>query len=695
MADRIVRTTCGICQIGCGVLVHLDSGRITRLEGDPDNPLNKGHLCPKGLASLEYLYSRDRLRTPLLREGARGEGRWRAASWDETLDVIAGRLGEIKGESGPESVVFMRGAAKGLQDEYLARFANCFGSPNFTSMGYVCFIPRRNASVLTYGFQAIPDFDHTPGLVVVWGENMSETESHIYRRMRGAVRRGTKLCVIDPHRTRAAGEADLWVRLKPGTDLALALGMIHVIIEEGLHDEVFVAEQTVGFEELRAHVVAYTPERVADLTWVDADVVRQLARTYAGSKPAVIQWGNGIDHTPQNFQTARAICILRAITGNLGVPGGELRWTSPPLVERGSTAMSLHDRIPPEVREKRLTGGMKMLPSVFYALQYAAMDAILKKDPYPVRAAYIQGCNALLSIPNARKMHEALSSLDFLVVSDLFMTPTAALADVVLPSVSYLEFDSIQAPPYSLAVVTVQQKVAQMGSARSDYETLRDLAGRLGFGGDFWDTEEECLDFLLKPSGITFEEFRQIAVLEGTRLYRDHERNGFPTPSGKVELYSGRLGNWGFDPLPVFTAEEETGPDMQKSYPLYFTTWKQASFRHSGGRQISSLRAMHQEPVVTLHPQTAEAFGIAAGDMVSVETRRGRIVQKAHIDHDMEPRVIGVDYGWWFPEREKEGLFGWDEANVNVLIDDSGPAGKEMGTPALRAIRCRISKAPE
>jgi anaerobic selenocysteine-containing dehydrogenase len=689
MTDNKIRTTCGICQIGCGAIAHVSEGRVTRIEGDPDHPLNKGRLCPKGYASLEYLYHPDRLRKPLKRVGARGEGKWAAIGWDEALSTIADQLAGARADTGPESVVFIRGAAKGLQDDYLTRFANLFGSPNITSMAHVCFIPRRAASLLTYGFFAIPDFEYPPKCIIVWGENVSETLHHVYDRIMKAVHDGACLIVIDPVQNHIAAKADLWVRVKPGSDLALALGMLHVIIRDNLFDADFVEKQTVGFEELKAHVAPYTPEVVGEMCWIPPETVERVARLYGQGRPAGIQWGNGIDHSVNNFQTSRAISILRAVTGNVGVPGGELEWQLPPIMSRGSVDFSLHDRIPAEMRARRLLGGNTMLPTLFYALPQAVMEAMITGRPYPVKGAFIQGCNPLLTYPDARKVHQALKGLDFVVVTDLFVTPTAALADIILPVTTYLEFDSIVTAPYSLAVVSVQQKVTRVPECRSDYEILAVLAQRLGFGESFWESEEACLDYILEPAGITFEEFKCIAVLEGRPQYRTYVRKGFPTPSGKAELLSGRLKAWGFDPLPTYSEDPGKG---QENFPLLLTSGKNTPFRHSGGRQIGSLRKIEEEPLVVLHPETARHYAIEEGDLVTIETLTGRIIQKAIFNKEIDPRVIYVAFAWWFPEEGPSSLYGWDEANLNIIIGAELPYGKELGTPTLRAIACRITK---
>ena len=257
---EIVRSTCSICQIGCGILAHVDGGKVIKVEGDPENPLNEGVLCPKGLASLDYLYHPDRLQRPLKRLGERGEGNWAPISWDEALDTVAGELAKTREKYGAEAVTFIMGSFKGgTQGRHITRFANVFGSPNLAWQGHVCFAPRQEASAITYGSYAIPDFEYPPSAIVVWGKNLLGNLQHVYRRMMKAVERGAKLMVVSPTSVEGMDRADLWIKPRPSSDLALAWGMMNVIIEEGLYDSTFVQHWTVGFNELKAHVQEYTP----------------------------------------------------------------------------------------------------------------------------------------------------------------------------------------------------------------------------------------------------------------------------------------------------------------------------------------------------------------------------------------------------------------------------------------------------
>jgi anaerobic selenocysteine-containing dehydrogenase len=644
---KLVKSTCGICQIGCGILVHVDGDRVTMIEGDPESPLNEGRLCSKGLASLEYLYHPDRLQRPLKRLGKRGEGKWLPISWDEALDMVAGGLAKTRDEYGAESVVFIDGSFKGgFQGTYLRRFANVFGSPNVAGQGHVCM-------------------EH-----------------------------GAKLMVINPTAIDGVERADLWLKPRPGTDLALALGMMNVIINEGLYDKAFVKQWAVGFDQLRDHVQSYAPKKVAEITWVPAELIGQAARFYASSKPACLQWGNAIDHGVNSFQTARALCILRAITGNLEVPGGDVRWL-PTAVDPLAPELTLPEKLSPEMRQRRVTPTGKLLPIFPDVLPQDVIKAVLHEDPYPIRAAYVQGCNPLITYSHAQETRRALLKLDFLAVADMFLTPTAGLADVVLPVATYLEFDGIVSPAYSMPVALVQQGVTRLGECCSDYEILRDLARKLGLGEHFWDTEEQCLDAVLAASGLSFDELRKVGYLIGSRQYRAYKSQGFPTASGKVELYSSQLKEWGFDPLPTYHEGPETAysaPELAQEYPLVLTSGKRGCYRHSGGRQIASLRGNQPGPVTYIHPDTAKRLGIADGDWVHIETKRGRIQQRAMLSSDIDPRVVKVDYAWWFPEDGAADLYGWAKSNVNVLTDNQPPFNPEVGASNMRGLLCRVCK---
>jgi anaerobic selenocysteine-containing dehydrogenase len=708
---RVVKSVCGLCVGNCGVLVTLKEGRVVGIKGDPESPLNRGVLCPIGRASLEYLYHPDRLTHPLKRAGGRGEGKWQQISWDEALSLTAEVLNKLKQEYGPESVSMVHGSAKGSMDTHLVRLANAFGTPNVVCADYVCHIPRVLAAELTFGFFPGADYGYPPACIISWGANDAETHFPRHKDLGRAVNEGAKLIAIDPRETEVAKMAELWLRVRPGSDLALALAMINVVINEGLYDKDFVDRWTVGFDKLKSHVQDYPSEKVVDITWVPADLIVKAARLYATNRPGHIEWGNALDHNVNSFQVSRAISILMAITGNLGVPGGEIeshgsgfRFGDTELSESGvlgrwSAQMELRDKIPREERQNKVGADLNMLPDFRYVLPQSFMKSVLEGDPYRIRAAFVQASNPLSCWPDVQEAYRALKKLDFLAVSDMFMTPTAALADIVFPVASYLEYEGIQMPTNG-AVVQLQQKVAQIGECRSDHEIINELAKKLGLEEYFWDSIDDFWDAILEPVGLTFKEFKKIGLFTGKEKqpnrYRRYEQNGFKTPSGKVELYSSRLKEWGFDPLPSYYEPPETpysDPELAEEYPLIFITWKRKPYRHSGGRQIASLRGSHPEPVIMIHPETANKLGIKGGDWVYVETERGRIRQKATLTAGIDPRVVGVDYGWWFPEKSASEQYGWAESNVNILTNDKPPFNPETGSANLRGFLCKVYKA--
>jgi len=707
---QVVKSVCGLCVGNCGVLVTLEDVKAVGIKGDPDSPLNRGALCPIGRASLEYLYHPDRLAYPLRRTGGRGEGKWQQISWDEAFNLAAEALNKVKQEYGPEVVVMVQGSAKGSMDTHLVRLANAFGTPNVVCAEYVCHMPRVVAAELTFGFFPGADYGYPPACVISWAANDAETHFSRHKGLVQAVNKGAKLIAIDPRETEVTKMADLWLRVRPGSDLALALAMINVIINEGLYDKDFVDKWTVGFDKLKTHVQDYPSEKVADITWVPADLIVKAARLYATNRPGHIEWGNALDHNVNSFQASRAISILMAITGNLGVPGGEVeslgsgyRFGDPESSESGvlgrwSSQMELRDKIPREKRQNRVGADLNMLPDVRYVLPHSLVKSVLGGDRYRIRAAFVQASNPLSCWPDAQEAYEALKKLDFLAVSDMFMTPTAALADLVFPVASYLEFDGIQMPPNG-ALVQLQRKVAQIGECRSDHEIINGLAKKLGLEEYFWGSIDDFWDAILEPVGLTFKEFKKIGLFTGEEeqpnRYRRYEQNGFKTPSGKVELYSSRLKEWGFDPLPTYYEPPETpysDPELAKEYPLIFISWKRKPYRHSGGRQIASLRGSHPEPIIMIHPETADKLGIKEGDWVYIETRRGRIRQKATLTASIDPRVVGVDYGWWFPEKGASELYGWAESNVNILTNDKPPFNRETGSANLRGFLCKVYK---
>ncbi len=543
----------------------------------------------------------------------------------------------------------------------------------------------------------MPDLAGGPECLMLWGNSPNPP-----------LREGAKLIVVNVLEVPAAKHADIWLRPRPGTDLALALGMLNVVVSEGLYDRDFVAKWTVGFEQLERHLRDYPLEQVAEITWVPQEQIAEAARMFADATPGCLWNGNASEDTYNSTQCARAFAILQSICGDLDVPGGtsHVRGT---IVYEGTDRDILRSKLPAEQNVRKLGADAGYFPPdelwdpiVWKPAEIRpqhVVDAILDEKPYPVRVLGIFGSNPMLTWSNSRRVKEALEKVDFLVVADLVMTPTAALADIVLPVASYLETDAVVVARASSGLFHLepQQKVVQLEECRSDLEIIRDLAERLGLGEHFAPDLESLLDLYLEPMGMTFAELRRRpGVVSSEVKYRKYLKEGFGTPSGKVELYSSLCEGWGYEPLPVYHEPEETpmsAPELVDKYPLIFTNEHEPNYVHSQDRHLHNIRKNKPEPLVNIHPDAAARLGISEGDTVFIENRRGRIKQKATLDAGIDPRVVSVGYGWWFPERGEAVLFGWDEANINILTDDSPPYSPEMGSPKMRGFLCKVYRA--
>ncbi len=693
----IIKTHCArMDHGGCGILAHVENGKITKIVGDPDSPISKGFICAKGLAQIERLHHPDRLLYPMKRMGEKGEGKWKRISWDEALDVIAGKIKETIERDGQKAISFAQGTPKGLELLLMIRLANVLNIPNISTPGNICHMPRETASNLTCGFFPIPDYSGPPACVVVWGSNLFQTneEGILGSHLKGAIDQGAKLIVIDPRRTGMASKADLWLRPRPGTDLALALGMLRVMVDEGLYDKTFVENWTQGFPELIDHLRQYPIDRISEITWIPKEQMVQAAHLFSQTRPACIQWGNALEHNLNSVQCARALLTLMALTGNLEQPGGNVNRPGPPILRPGELVQS---KTFPDKKQKILSPEFRLATQMGFVPSPLIVKAILSGKPYPIRMMYLQGGNPLLSYANATETFHAIKQLEFLAVSEIFLTPTAQLADILLPAATHFEFDDIGHYGLPHGFILARPKIIEpQGECWSDSKILNELGKRLGLAQYFWKDMGECLDEILKPARITYDDFKNIGILKGKWEYKSYEKKGFNTPSKKVEIYSQQLKEWGDDPLPTYRELPESPystPELYKEYPLIFTSAKDPFYFHSSYRNVPSLRKLSSDPIVLIHPETASPFGIENGDWVSIETKRGAIQQKAKLDSEIDPRIIILSFGWWFPERKDLDLSGWKESNLNILTDHDSPYDRMIGSTPLRAVPCRIYKA--
>jgi anaerobic selenocysteine-containing dehydrogenase len=704
MSYRIVKSTCRGCHGVCGVLLHIKEGKLVKVTGDPDSPTSRGYLCAKGASAPELLYHPDRLKYPLKRAGSRGGNRWKRITWDEALDTVSAKLLEVKREYGAESIVGARGTGRPYYVMF-HRFLNCLGTPNRLGFAHLCYGPRLVASAMTCGDLPVCDYygfgGVTPECVLVWGCNLTEVgaaDGMCSYQLTRTLKNGAKSIVVDPRKTKLAAGADFWLQIRPGTDAALSLGMLHTIIEEELYDKDFVSKWTIGFPGLIERVKDYPPEKVAGITWVPPDDIKAAARLYATTKPSCLQWGVGIDQGVNNFQTIRSLLLLSGITGNMDVPGGDAFWVPPAGVvaqaPRVNPDIELPDRLPPESKQKMLGGSKYKLSTTMQSREL--IDAALTGKPYPPKALFIMGSNLLVGHSDCLRMVEALRKIDFIAAADLFMTPTTQFADIVLPSASWLETDDVP-DLHMVWCVTARSKIETIGECRDDKQIMFDLAHRMGMEDCFpWHNTTEYCDWLLEGTGMKFEEFKEAGILQGNMQYRKYEKSGFRTPSGKFEIYCSALKDMGYEPLPYYVEPPESpysSPDIFKEYPLIMTTGARIqAYFHTEGRQIESLRRLNPEPEVEIHPDTAQKLGIKNGDWVWIESPRGgRIRQKARLTEGIHPGVVSAQHGWWFPEREP-WEYGFTDSNVNMLTHDM-PCDPQTGSEPWRSFLCRIYRA--
>jgi anaerobic selenocysteine-containing dehydrogenase len=681
---------CHICAGHCSIKVTVEDGRVIDIAPDMESGLSN-ELCPikKGRLSIpEILVHPDRLKYPLKRVGAKGKNKWQRISWDEALDTIAERLSYFKEKYGPESVALGLGEPKGLEFAFAQRFASVFGTPNVVTPGWCCGTPGTLGCNFTIGSGCVPDGEHSPALIVLWGNNIIHTTGGIRREtISSNLESGTKLVVIDPRKIDMASLADLWIRVRPGSDGALAMGLLKVIIEEKLYDKDFVDKWTIGFEQLQEHVKSFSLQDVERVTWVPKEQIEQVARLYAQTKPATIQWGNALDQGANSFQTFRVISIIMAITGNLNVPGGNVFLTPPPYTRPGRFfLLSKFPRKP----ESTAGGEFKLAIRSAFIPSSALLKAILEEKPHPVKAGLFILTDPLISYPDSEETYKALMKLEFMVVFEIFMTPTAALADIVLPVATGMEHDEIGYWPGWYEEVRAHHKVVDPpGEAWPDTKIVNELAKRLGMKEYFWDDDSEALNFWLQPSGLSFEDLKQRKTLLPKMEYKAHE---FRTPSGKVEIYSKQLAELGYSPMPLWQELSQL-PELPEEYPLLLTNAKEDAYMLTGYKMIASLRNMKPEPTVELNPTTAEKAGLKDGDMVYIETKRGRIMQRLCLNPDLDPRVVLAAFGWWFPEEGPSNLYGWRKSNINVLVENRPPYDPTTGSAQLRGIPCRVYKA--
>lgn len=747
------------------------------IEPDPSHPTGAA-LCAKGRAAPDLVASPDRILYPLKRTRPKTapDPGWQRISWDEALGTTAQALTRLRGTSGAESIAFSvtSPSATAISDAapWIERLINAWGSPNWCYATELCNWHKDYARKFTFGV-GLPaaDLAHT-NCVLLWGHNPSATWLAHAQHVLAAERRGAHVIVVDPRPAGLANKADLWLRVRPGTDGALALGIAHVMIEEGWFDEPFMRDWSNGplllhpvtgrflteadlgatgdprhllawdrarvrpvrydpaagayeggstalalsgtfaigslrcvtaFSAYRELCRQYTPERVAAICWLDPGEIRAMAHMLWHNRPVAYYGWTGVGQHTNATQTDRAIALLSALTGSFDVPGGNVIFNQVPVNDvRGTELMG------PAQRAKALGFAERPLgpPRDGWITGRDLYDAILTGRPYPIRGLVGFGANLVVSHAGSDQAHAALAALDFYVHADLFMTPTARLADIILPVATAWEREGLRvgfdvSQDAQCHVQLRAPAIEPLGESRSDTWIVFELAKRLGLGAQFWQGDiTEAYRFLLAPARIAPEtlglhpEGIRIPLETRYRKYASGANPGFATPTGKVEVYSEQLLAHGQAPLPEFV--EPAHYRASADFPLVLTSAKTATYCHSQNRNLPRLRRLLPEPLVEMHPETATARGIAHGDWTEIATPDGRFLARASLHPRLDPRVIVAQHGWWQACRELDlpeyAAMGPRTANYNAAIraDHVDPIS---GAPAHRSYCCEIRRS--
>ncbi len=699
---RIVNTTCKSCHGGCGVLVTVENSRILHIEGNPNSP-TEGTMCPKGLASIQDVYNPNRIRYPMERLGKRGEGKWERISWEEALTIITEKMKEAIEKYGPSSIGIGQGTGRGY-NRYTFRFARSIGTPNMWAPAQFCYAPRLATYGITVGGRLYCDYHgwggEYPKTIIHWAKQLEITnaDGEMAVWFLKALEKADYFILIDPRATRLAGRANPWLPIRPGTDAALALGMMNVIINEGLYDRDFVEQWTYGFSKLRDRVQEYPVDKVAEITWLPEEQIINTARKFATHKPGCIQIGEPLEAGNNSTQTLRAIICLTAITGNIERPGSMMNWIPPDTGPLEDFAMEV-----PAPKETPVgADSYKLLALPPFAM--CQVDIVFKQlveGMSTVRVMHLEGTNPLLAYANTKVVLKALLNLDFLSVADLYMSPTAEYADIVLPVCHWLETDDIYDMHPRFFVSVIQKAIEPLGETWPDNKIFNELGKRLA--PNYWfDNVEEMLDYQLRKAGISWEEFKRIGILAKMgeeQVYYKYKTDywkkngGFDTSTGKIELYSTILEKLGYDPLPYFKEPNESPystPELNEEYPLILSTGGRLPwYFHAQYRQIPWLRELQPYPIVHIHPETAKKLGIKDNTWVWIETPRGRIQQKVMFFAGMDPRIVVAQASWYYPEEPgpEHGLW---KSNANILTSNDLPFDPAMGSTTFRALLCKI-----
>lgn len=639
------------CPDTCGLLLHKENGKIVKVTGNPDHPVTQGAICNKVRNMAERVYHPERVLYPLKRVGAKGEGKFARITWDEAVAEISGRYKELIREHGPESIMpysFYGNMGILSVDGMDRRFFHRLGTTQLQQG--ICNSAGNAGWKYTMGFGGgtSPEETVNAKLIIVWGGNLVSTNMHQVALIEKARKQGAQLVVIDVHRNRTGQRADWFIPLYPGTDSALALGIMHVLFERGLVNEPFLERYTIGHAELREHVKQYTPERVSAITGVPAEDIVKLAVLFGETSPAYIHIGNGLQHHDNGGMNVRTISCLPALTGQWLVPGGGAYKSNGAYGKMNAAALERPDLRPnPGAR----TVSMNRLG-----------EALLTLDP-PIRALFVYCSNPAVVAPDTGKVERGLRREDlFTVVHDLFLTDTAKYADIVLPATSSFENTDLYSSYWHHYVQLQEPVIPARGESKSNVETFKLLAAAMGFEEEaFRDSEEDmirqALQFPHNPylQGVTLEKLQEQRFVKLNMEHQKDYLDNLKTPSGKIELYSAAMERAGLPPLPTYVPlqegyDGERWPGEGDAYPLMFISPPNHSFLNSTFGNVEKLTALEKSPLLQIHPQDAAERGIEDGDEVTVWNDRGSYRVKTSVTDKMLPGIVVSQGLWWEQE---------------------------------------------
>lgn len=715
--ETIIRTCAwsppGCHPVGCGLQLHIKDGKLDYVEGDPDHPVTRGALCPRCLALKDVVYNPKRIMYPQKRAPEdRGKDKWERITLDEAFDILEEKTRYFTDNYGAESIIVFCGTGREATIYHNELAFMGFGSPNacYAQSGWACYAPRVSsmAYLMGGGYPEVdyaaryPDrYDHpgweAPKYVILWGKEPLKSNADgfwghaIIDMMKDY---GTKLICVDPRINWLSTRAEINLQLRPGTDVALALGMLNVIINEDLYDHQAVEYWCYGFEELAQRVQEYPPSKVAEICWLSEEDIVRAARAYATSKHSAIGWGLAVDQSPNGIQLGHALLSMMAITDNLDVPGGNTLGlpieddTNVDMIKRAFDAgiMTI------ELFNKRI--GTEDYPFVMQLMSTNHPDSVLNtfetQKPYRLRMAVFQSSNVIggaITAAQQRWLDAMKESLEFAAATELFHNPTTmALCDLVFPLETFAEHDTMVESHYGF-------NVAFNGACNKALDVVdggvNDLSFMMGIGRrmfpEYWSQFEDEQDYISKvrlPGGEKWGTFRERVVSQPEEIYRKCEKGlmrpdgkqGYMTQTGRIELWSHAYYNYGDDPMPYFLEppfSPYSTPELAAKYPLVLTTGgrKYTSF-HSEHRQVQNLREIDPWPTVEMNPKLAARKGIHEGDWVWIENQNGRVMEVAHLTEGIDERVVHAHHGWWYPEQngEEPNLFGFQTGNINMIM---------------------------